>query len=94
MYGKITNGEFEAAPRTLTEGTCIIINPTPDKYAAAGYKPVRITEGYGSAVYTETATEIIQSWDNSPPVNESDPITDLELAVCEIYEMLEALTDG
>ena len=57
----------------------------------AGYKPVRETEGAGLAAYTETEEEILQSWSGKTNSDGEDHITALELAVCELYELIEGV---
>lgn len=70
MYGKLINGYLQPAPNPIYIDPWWIGNPTPEMLIAEGYKPVRYTEppktdiGYTAvAGWTETETEIIQTWE-------------------------------
>ena len=94
LYGKINEkGEFERAPATLDLDGYIIINPLETHYRRAGYKPVEESQDIGAATYTETEDKIIQSRSGVTDDVYEDHITALELAICEIYEMIERVSD-
>ena len=95
LYGKIKeDGELETAPRMLDLDGYIIINPLEVHYRRAGYKPVEEAGGIGKVSYTETEDRIIQSRSPAPEEDYEDKITELELAVCEIYELTERLLNN
>ena len=95
LYGKLNkDGIFESAPGTLNIDGYIIINPLEVHYRRAGYKPVEESEGTGMATYTETEDKIIQSWNESSNEEYEDQITALEIAVCELYEMIEEVLNN
>ncbi|GEM_PF-5136415 len=92
LYGRINeSGGFERAPKTLDLDGYIILNPLEVHYRRAGYKPVRETEGAGLVTYTETEEEILQSWSGNTNSDGEDHITALEMAVCELYELIEGV---
>ncbi|MCR4615451.1 MAG: hypothetical protein K5756_04810 [Clostridiales bacterium] len=94
LYGRINEeGVFEMAPRTLDLDGYIIINPLEVHYQRAGYKPVEESNDIGTAVYTDVGDRIIQSRSGSPDEEYEDKITALELAVCEIYEYIERMSN-
>lgn len=70
MYAKLQNGILRSAPKTVTWNGCTVNNPSADKLAELGYKPVRYTDMPENIVegkhyessYEETETEITQVW--------------------------------
>lgn len=69
MYGKLIDGNLRIAPKMLHIGSDNVWNPTAEKYAAAGYKPVEFTEmpeapdGYSyESGWEEQETAIVQTW--------------------------------
>lgn len=70
MYAKLENGYLRSAPRTVQWNGCTVNNPSADKLAELGYKPVVYTDMPAEAVegkhyessWTESDTEIIQTW--------------------------------
>ena len=94
LYGKTDgSGRFEKAPGILELDGYIIVNPLEVHYRRAGYKPVECSEGVGEAVYTDVGDKIIQTWSGLPEDEYEDHITSLEMAVCEIYELIERLVN-
>lgn len=71
QYGKLTNGTFKPfTGRYIRHNGRVYSNPTEATLRALGYKPLTKAERpeeregcYISAVYTETDTEIIQSYE-------------------------------
>lgn len=77
MYVKLENDVLTLAPTIIKWQGCTVNNPSPDKLTELGYKPLILTDkpdGSYKAVYTETDTEIIQSWEESEDIDESDDI--------------------
>ena len=79
IYAKLIDSVLIFAPRKLPDGDYFIINPSPEKLAAAGYKPVRYTEapeveeGYVAVPgWEEQAEEIVQTWAVEPEPDEID----------------------
>lgn len=70
MYAKLQNGILRSAPRTVTWRNCTVNNPSADKLAELGYKPVRYTDMPADAEtgkhyessWEEAETEITQVW--------------------------------
>ena len=70
MYAKLENGYLRSAPRTVQWNGCTVNNPSADKLAELGYKPVVYTDmpaeaGEGKhyeSGWTEEETEIVQTW--------------------------------
>lgn len=70
MYAKLQNGILRSAPRTVTWRNCTVNNPSADKLAELGYKPVRYTDMPADAEtgkhyessWEEVETEITQVW--------------------------------
>lgn len=54
LFGRLTNGELEAAPTILFHNNTQTINPTKEMYLAAGYYPViyNVLDENGFPVYT------------------------------------------
>ena len=69
MYAKIENNQLKKAPRQVTLGDRLIINPTASQYAEAGYYPVEVTECeeregyYSTPKYSIVDGAIVQSWE-------------------------------
>lgn len=70
MYAKLQNGMLRSAPKTVQWRNCTVNNPSADKLAELGYKPVRYTDMPAETVegkhyestWEETDTEITQVW--------------------------------
>lgn len=69
-YAKLINNNLSIAPNPILHNGLWYGNPPGSVYEAEGYKPVRYTDapevepGYEAAPgWTETATEIIQTWE-------------------------------
>lgn len=70
MYAKLQNGILRSAPKTVTWHNCTVNNPSADKLAELGYKPVRYTDmpentesgKHYESVWEERETEIVQTW--------------------------------
>ena len=67
MYGKLNNGAFISAPKTLIIGDKKVFNPTAEMYKANGYKPVvntpYPTDGKSyKQEYIETSDTILLNW--------------------------------
>lgn len=70
MYAKLQNGMLRSAPKTVTWNGCTVNNPSAEKLMELGYKPVRYTDMPTEVVegkhyesgWTETESEIIQTW--------------------------------
>lgn len=70
MYAKLQNGILRSAPKTVTWNGCTVNNPSAEKLMELGYKPVRYTDMPTEVVegkhyesgWTETESEIIQTW--------------------------------
>lgn len=65
MYAKIENGELKPAPKEFVEDNKNITGFTDVFLRQRGYKPVVFVQPESEdmiPVYTETETEIIQSW--------------------------------
>lgn len=86
-YAKIINGVYTPAPRKLTLGDWQILNPTAEQYAAAGYKPVVMTdppeapEGfYPVSSWEEQDGSIVQVWslEELPPEEAPAEAWDIE----------------
>ena len=71
QFGKLVNGEFKAFTGDyIRHNGCVYVNPTEMTLRQLGYKPLTISEYpeeregyYITAVYTETGTEIVQSYE-------------------------------
>lgn len=69
-YAKLIDNQLVLAPRHYVQDGYQISNPTPEKLAELGYKPVTYTDppeplGVGWLIETwkETAETIVQNWD-------------------------------
>ena len=69
MYGKLIEGELQTAPRKLEINGNWVWNASAEDHLAQGWKSVRFTdepepiEGYfWQSGWTETETEIVQTW--------------------------------
>lgn len=69
MYGTLQNGTMIPAPRKIVIGDWVILNPTDEQYAEAGYLPVIRTdppeapEGfYPVSGWEEQDGSIVQVW--------------------------------
>jgi hypothetical protein len=77
-YGKITNSNFDFAPRILAIGNKRIINPKEKHFLQAGYKKIIKTEmpikdGYFYVPkYTDQGDSIIQEWIEYATENKRD----------------------
>ena len=77
MYVKLENEVLTLAPTTIKWQGCTVNNPSSDKLTELGYKPLILTnkpDGSYKAVYAETDTEIIQGWQESEEIEESDDV--------------------
>lgn len=79
MYGKLTEGELQTAPKKLEINGNWVWNAPAEDYLAQGWKPVRFTdepepiEGYfWQSGWTETETEIVQTWTQEPLPDDVD----------------------
>ena len=78
-YGKLIDGNLVLAPNPVVVDGRRIGNPPPELLAELGYKPVRYTEapeveaGFVPVPgWTETETEIVQTWHAEPEGDISD----------------------
>lgn len=77
MYAKLQNGILRSAPKTVQWNGCTVNNPSAEKLAELGYKPVRYTDmptdaesgKHYESSWTESETEITQVWNL-----EDDPV--------------------
>ena len=73
-YGKLIEDKLELAPKIVSWHGRTVLNPSAEKLAELGYKPVRYTEPEGEApegfiwaeVWTETGEAIVQGWELAP----------------------------
>lgn len=79
MYGRLKEGELQTAPKKLEINGNWVWNAPAEEYLAQGWKPVRFTdepepiEGYfWQSGWTETETEIVQTWTQEPLPDEVD----------------------
>ena len=79
MYVKLIDGNLKIAPKKLTLGESTVWNASVSDYLAQGWKPVRFTdepepiEGYyWQSGWTETETEIVQTWTQEPLPDDVD----------------------
>ena len=99
MYAKLQNGFLRSAPKTVTWNECTVNNPSADKLAELGYKPVRYTDmptdaesgKHYESSWEETETEITQAWNlvDDPVYPEPEPtqeerISNLETTTGEL----------
>ena len=90
MYGKLVNGELRGAPRPIRTENGDVFTNDPALLLQYGYKPI-ITAvypsdgGYYTESWTETETEITQTW-TEVQQSDDDPISD--------SEALEIITGG
>lgn len=78
-YAKLINNFPAYAPNPILIDGSYIGNPPTSIYEAEGYKPVKNTDqpepigdGYYMETWTETETEIVQSWEWVDDPNISD----------------------
>ena len=104
MYAKLQNGMLRSAPKTVQWRNCTVNNPSDDKLAELGYKPVRYTdmptenvEGkHYESSWTETEAEITQVWNlvDDPVYPEPEPTPEERLDnVEQRTDTLETTTD-
>ena len=104
MYAKLQNGMLRSAPKTVQWRNCTVNNPSDDKLAELGYKPVRYTdmptenvEGkHYESSWTETEAEITQVWNlvDDPVYPEPEPTPEERLdKVEQRTDTLETTTD-
>ena len=104
MYAKLQNGILRSAPKTVTWNGCTVNNPSADKLAELGYKPVRYTDmptdaesgKHYESSWTETETEITQVWnlEDDPVYPEPEPTPEERLdKVEQRTDTLETTTD-
>lgn len=86
MYGKLIEGELQTAPKKLEINGNWVWNAPPEEYLAQGWKPVRFTdepepiEGYfWQSGWTETETEIVQTWTQEPLPDDVDEAEAFEI---------------
>ena len=79
MYAKLKDGNFVEAPRKLEINGNWVWNAPSEAYLAQGWKAVRFTdepepiEGYyWQSGWTETETEIVQTWTQEPLPDDVD----------------------
>lgn len=79
MYGKLIEGELQNAPKKLEINGNWVWNAPAEEYLAQGWKEVRFTdepepiEGYfWQSGWTETETEIVQTWTQEPLPDDVD----------------------
>ena len=99
MYAKLQNGMLRSAPRTVTWNGCTVNNPSAEKLMELGYKPVIYTDipestetdKHYESSWTESETEITQSWtlfDNpvypDPAMTAEERISNLETTTDEL----------
>lgn len=98
MYAKLQNGMLHSAPKTVTwNNGCTVNNPSGEKLVELGYKPVAYTdmpaetpEGkHYESSWTESETEITQTWDlvDDPVYPDPEPTAE------ERISNLETTTD-
>lgn len=90
IYGKLVNGELRGAPRPIKTENGDVFTNDPALLLHYGYKPIITAEypsdgGYYTESWTETETEITQTW-TEVQQSDDDPISD--------SEALEIITGG
>ena len=90
IYGKLVNGELRGAPRPIRTENGDVFTNDPALLLHYGYKPIITAEypsdgGYYTESWTETETEITQTW-TEVQQSDDDPISD--------SEALEIITGG
>ena len=104
MHAKLQNGILRSAPKTVTWRNCTVNNPSADKLAELGYKPVRYTDmpentesgKHYESSWDETETEIVQTWTltDDPEYPEPEPTAEERLdKVEQRTDTLESATD-
>lgn len=88
MFGKLVDGELRGAPRPLKTADGDVFTNDPAVYLANGYKPITLTDCPNDgknyiAAWTETETEITQTWTEQPQTDEATP-EQLEAALHQI----------
>lgn len=93
MYAKLQNGMLRSAPKTVQWRNCTVNNPSDDKLAELGYKPVRYTdmptenvEGkHYESTWEETEAEITQMWNlvDDPVYPEPEPTAEERISNLE-----------
>ena len=79
MYGKLIEGELQTAPKKLEINGNWVWNASAEDYLAQGWKAVRLTDEpeapagfYYESGWTETETEIVQTWTKKELPDEID----------------------
>lgn len=88
MFGELVDGELRGAPRPLKTADGDVFTNDPAVYLANGYKPITLTDCPNDgknyiAAWTETETEITQTWTEQPQTDEATP-EQLEAALHQI----------
>lgn len=96
MYGKLVNGTLQMAPGSIVIGTMRYINPLPEHYAQAGYKPVtfsEIPEGHEvtGETYTETADGITVTYTTQAVTTLDKRVGTLETDLADTQEVVDYL---
>lgn len=91
MYAKLQSRILRSAPKTVTWNGCTVNNPSADKLAELGYKPVVYTDmpestetgKHYESSWEETDTEITQVWNlvEDPVYPESELSSDEALNI-------------
>lgn len=86
MYGILIEGELQTAPKKLEINGNWVWNAPSEAYLAQGWKSVRFTdepepvEGYfWQSGWTETETEIVQTWTQEPLPDDVDEAEAFEI---------------
>ena len=90
IYGKLVGGELRGAPRPIRTENGDVFTNDPALLSQYGYKPIIMADypsdgGYYTESWTETETEITQTW-TEVQQSDDDPISD--------SEALEIITGG
>lgn len=90
IYGKLVGGALHGAPRPIRTENGDVFTTDPALLLHYGYKPIITAEypsdgGYYTESWTETETEITQTW-TEVQQSDDDPISD--------SEALEIITGG
>lgn len=93
MYAKLQNGMLRSAPKTVQWSNCTVNNPSADKLAELGYKPVVYTDmpentetgKHYESSWTETEAEITQVWNlvDDPVYPEPEPTAEERISNLE-----------
>ncbi len=86
MYGKLINDIVSVAPNHIDTADYHIYNPSAELYLEHGYKLVVYTDApeaptgyYYESGWTETETEIVQTWTQEPLPDEVDEAEAFEI---------------